>query len=86
MVAVNSELHHKLLISQNFNKICMKIIDISKISNAFWSGRKNIKLCFHGVLARHILGIISSQIEIERICSLVGILTDVTYNHKTVKK
>jgi hypothetical protein len=76
MVAVNSELHHKLLISQNFNKICMKIIDISKISNAFWSGRKNMKLCSHGVLARQILGIISFQIEIERICSLVGILTN----------
>ncbi len=26
IVVVNSELHHKLLISPNFNKICMKII------------------------------------------------------------
>jgi hypothetical protein len=33
-------------------------------------------------LARQILGIVSSQIEIECIFSLVGILRDVVYNLK----
>jgi hypothetical protein len=54
-----------------------------KTSNVHCSGGKNMRTCFLivGFCARQILGIVGCQIEIERIFSLIGILTNLRRYH-----